>query len=193
MLDLRTALRARPGNLLAQIETLQDDLEQLKRAVFVPDITVLNGVVEGAFQLAGIADNTATTIFSITTADEDGSNDGGVYACFVQAVIGHPGGSGDTISAVKSFTAHFGRVMANGGTGVLTAVSEISESASATTNSLSRDISTVTMTAVENGEYQVDVKLQIDLTGSLATTAAVNLHVRMVYFGFLSPPGLVAG
>lgn len=148
-------------------------------------------LLERMFVKTGISDNVATSVFTITTTNESGSTDAGGYACDVYAMIGHAVTDGAaTNTAVKSFRAHFARAMEDGGTGVNSAVSEISETGSAATTSLTRDISTVTMTVSETSEYVQAVQFQIDLTGSGVTTAQVICLVRLVYYGFTTPPVL---
>jgi len=147
-------------------------------------------MVEGFFLKTGIADVTATSIFSITTTNETGSTDAGTYSVYVHALITHAVSSNASNTAVKSFVAHFGRASKNDGTGSNTAVSEISESASAATTSATRDIGTVTMTVVETSEYQQDVQFTLDLTGSGVTTAGVHCYVRVVYQSYFTPPRL---
>lgn len=188
----RTGLQRLPGNVLDQIRALTQRMNRVERVIQIKNNAGLTGVIEQSFLVSAIADNVATTVFKILTKNESGSNDGGGYSCKVEAVILHAGGSADTIAAVKSFEAHFGRVMIGGGTGVSTAVSEISETASAATSAISRDIGTVTMTTTEISEYEVDVKLTIDLTGSTVSTGNVVLFVRLVYYGFLTAPVMVA-
>lgn len=148
-------------------------------------------VIERTFSKTNINDNTATDIFRIETTNETGSSDGGVYSVFVQAVIAHDGESSQAEGAVKSFTAHWGRVVqGSAAAGVNTAVSEISETASAAINAASQDIGTVTLSLQENTEYQNDVQLTIDLTGAGADIASVTIFVRLVWYGFLTPPEL---
>jgi hypothetical protein len=148
-------------------------------------------IVEAFFKLGSIADNTATSVFSITTTNETGDADGGTYSVYVHALITHAGASTPSNSASKSFMAHFTRAMrADGTNGTNSAVSEISESASAATTSATRDIDTVTMTVVETSEYLNVVKFLIDLTGSGVTVGLVHCYVRLVYQGFLTAPVL---
>lgn len=150
----------------------------------------LANVIERSFFKTGITDNVVTSVFRVATVDETGSTDGGGYAVFVHALVGHALANNAGNAAVKSFTAHYGRVMISSGAGVNTAVSEISETASAASTGATRDISTVTMTVVETSEYNNDVQFQIDLTGSGVTTAQVICFVRVIWYGFLTPPTL---
>jgi len=148
-------------------------------------------LVERMFVKTGIADNTATSVFRITTNNESGSTDAGGYSVFVHALIGHNvTGNAAIDTAVKSFTAHFARAMEDTGAGVNSAVSEISESGSAATTSLQKDLSTVTMTVVETSEYLNDVQFTLDLTGAAVTTGQVICVVRLIYYGFTTPPTL---
>lgn len=147
-------------------------------------------VIEKNFVTTGLADNAATDVFRIETTNESGSTDGGGYSVFVHSLIGHALSDAATDAAVKSFAAHWGRVMVGAGTGVNTAVSEISESASAASTGATRDINTVTLTLVENSEYQIDVQMMIDLTGSGVTTAQVVSYVRLIWWGFETAPVL---
>lgn len=149
------------------------------------------GFVEGFFTADALADNVATDVFRVQTTNESGSNDGGVYAVFVEGLVAHAGTPTAANSAVLAFQAQFARAVKNDASvGVNSAVQEVAESGSAATNSVSRDVGTVTMTVVENSEYQCDVQFQVDLTGSSVATATVVVWVRVVYYGFLTPPVL---
>lgn len=190
--DLRLSMKTMPGNMLDELDSIRRDMDSLQRALVTPDAVVpLAGVVERAFTKEKIADNTATTLFSILTTNEDGNNDGGVYSCQVHAVVAHAGTPTASNSAVKSFVAHFGRVQKNSGAGETTTVSEISETASAATTAATRDVGTVTLTTVEDGEYQLDVQITVDLTGSSPATANVVIYARLVHFGFVTAPEMV--
>lgn len=190
----RADLRRMPGNLVERLDSLQRQVETLKRAIqTTPDAAGLSGIVEKSFFVTGIADNVATDVFRInTTAESVANSDGGTYAVFVHALVTHAGGPTVSNNAVKSFVSHFCRAIKNDGSiGVNSAVSEINESASAATTPATRDISTVTMTVVENNEHQCDVQFQIDLTGTGVGTASVHAFVRVVWQGFLTAPQVV--
>lgn len=149
-------------------------------------------VIEKFIVKTGIADNVATGILSITTTNESGSTDGGGYACYVHALVAHGVSSTSSNAATKSFTGHFARAAKSDGVGVNSAVTEISETGSGATTSLTRDIGTVTMTVTETSEYQNDVTFQIDATGSGATTPALYMYVRLIWAGYLTAPTLTA-
>lgn len=149
------------------------------------------GLITRFFSKTGIADNTATDVLRIETTNESGSNDAGTYAVFFHFLITHGAGATASNNAAKSLTGHFVRaVKSDGATGVNSAVSEISETASAATNSLNRDIGTVTVTIQENTEYQNDVQITVDLTGVGVDTAAVHGWVQVLWQGFSTPPVL---
>jgi hypothetical protein len=156
-------------------------------------VTQSTYVVRGVFTKVGIADNAATSIFTITTANEAGSTDGGGYSVFVHAVMGHEATNGSgSGSATKSFTAQFCRAMLGVGTGVNSAVSEVMETASAATTPAGRDIGAVTMTVVETSEYIQTIQFTVDLTGTAVSTAEAFVLVELVWTGFLTPPVLAA-
>lgn len=174
-------------------EEITRDLEMKRRKINeleTQEAPGLTYVLERSFYKTAINDNTATSIFRVSTVNETGSTDGGGYAVFVHALIGHALANNATNAAVKSFTAHYGRVMIAGGTGVNAAVSEISETASAASTGATRDVSTVTMTVVETSEYNNDVQFQIDLTGAGVEAAQVVCFVRLIWYGLLTPPTL---
>ncbi len=189
----RANLKRMPGNMIQQMETMQREIETLKRALLKPAAAAtLSGVIEAAFVMKEIADNVATDVFRINTTDESGSADGGTYAVLVHALITHASGNTASNNAAKSFVAHFARAVRGAGdVGQNTAVLEISETASAATTTLQRDIGTVTMTVVENSEFQCDVQFQVDLTGAAVNTAAVHCFVQVVWQGFLTAPTVV--
>jgi len=181
------------------MSSIQDTLEQMlkrndDRFRALEDTLAKLEIGQGRYILeklivkTGLTDNVATSVFRIETTNETGSEDGGGYAVFVQGLIMHEVNSTSTNAATKSFTAHFSRAQKSDGTGVNSAVSEISETASAATSSLTRDLGTVTMTVTETSEYQNDVQLRIDVSGSGATTPSVVLEVRVIWYGYLTAP-----
>lgn len=168
---------------------LQDLRAQLQQITVNPSSKML----EAVFSVSAIADNTATNLFRIETTNESGSNDAGTYAVYMHLLITHAAGATSGNNAAKSLTAHYVRAIKNdGAVGVNSAVSEISETASAATSSASRDISTVTVTVQENSEYQNDIQITVDLTGTGVNTAHVICYVRVLWQGFNTAPQLSA-
>jgi len=148
------------------------------------------GVIRARFAKTSIPDNTATTIFTISTTDESGDNDLGNYACKVHALVTNHPGSSRSYQAAKSFLAHFAHVNNKNGSPATSAVTEVSETAQANTGGY-RQIGTVTMTAVENGKYEVQVKFTIDCTGSAGSRdAGVVCLVELAWEGYLTAPTL---
>ena len=47
------------------------------------------GVERAVIHKDGIADNTATALFTITTTNESGNTDDGAYTCFIKGMVGH--------------------------------------------------------------------------------------------------------
>ena len=136
----------------------------------------------------GIADSVATALFTVTTADEAGSNDGGAYLCRVSALIAHAGTSAATDAAAKAFAARFTRAMAGAGSGALSAVTEDHDDTAADTTAATRSIGNVTLTVAETSEYQITASIQIDLTGTDVQTAQVVALVELFWTGFLTTP-----
>jgi len=137
-------------------------------------------------------DVTATSVFTITTTNETGDNDGGAYSCFVFANIGHATAPTAAYVASKAFMAEFTRAQRNNGTGTNSAVTETVETASAATSSPNRDIGTVTMTVLETSEYVQDVQFYVQCTGTSGTNPFVTAWVVLIYSAFTTPPTLAA-
>lgn len=136
----------------------------------------------------GIADNTATPLFTVTTANETGSTDGGAYLCHVTALIAHAATSATTNAAAKAFAARFTRAMLAAGTGVLSAVTEDHDDTPADTDAATRSIGNVTLTLAETSEYQITASITVDLTGADVQTAEVIALVELLATGFTTPP-----
>lgn len=149
-------------------------------------------LVEAFFRKTGIADNTLTGVFSVTTTDETGSNDGGCYVCDVLAVVSHVAVAATANGAAIKYRGSFTRVMVGAGTGVSTAVEDNVTGASAASTPATRDIATVVMSTAETSEYVTAVSFTIDLTGSAVSSAEISIWVRVVYGGFTTAPALAA-
>lgn len=149
-------------------------------------------VVRNVFTKTGIADNSATAVFTVTTTNETGDTDGGAYTCFVRAIGVHNGSAaGD--NAVMGGFYHFSRAQQAAGTGQLSAVVEAGETAAAESEGgTTRGIASVTMTVAETTEYITAANFTIDLDGSGVTTAVVVAEVTLVYYGYTTPPTLAA-
>lgn len=136
----------------------------------------------------GIPDNSATNLFTITTVNESGSNDGGVYSVKLHGVVAHGSGSAASKVSCKSFGAQFCRAIDSAGVGANSAVTENLETASAAPDAATKDVGTVTLTLVETSEYVNTAQILVDVTGSSPSTADVTFLVELVYIGFLTPP-----
>ena len=150
------------------------------------------GVVRASIYKTGIADNSATNIFTITSTNESGDADDGAYTAIMSGVIGHRIDTDTGAHAMKAFQYAFGRTIRGDGTGVNTAVTEIYESAVAASASGTRSIGTVTMTVTETSEYVQTVAIQIDLTGSSVSTAEFMVNVELNWAEFATEPVIAA-
>ena len=145
-------------------------------------------LVRQVITLAGIADNVATPLFTVTTANEAGSADGGAYLCQITALIAHAGTSATTNAAAKAFQARFTRAMIGAGSGALSAVTEDHDDTPADTDPATRSIGNVTLTVAETTEYVTTASITIDLTGTGIDTAQVTALVDLLWTGFLITP-----
>jgi len=155
-------------------------------------LTDYTGVLKGTIVKTGLADNTATNVFTITTTNEGGSTDGGVYSVFVHAVVSHGTANNSAETSCMSFCAQFARAINAAGTGANCAVVENAETAVAASTAATKTITAITMTVVETSEYVVTVLFQVDCGGTTVTTADVFASVEIVYAGFLTPPVLAS-
>ena len=146
------------------------------------------GVIRQFVRKTAIADNSATEVFTITTTDETGSNDGGSYFVVIEGMATH--GVGPTAdTAVMGGQYLFGRALNGAGTpGTNSAVVEGAETAVAASTAGTKTITTVTFTVVETSEYIVSVRVTIDLAGTTVTTGTWHGMVTLYYMGFTTPP-----
>jgi hypothetical protein len=143
-------------------------------------------------QKTGIADNTATGVFTVTTTDETGNVDGGAFVCDVLALVSHIATAGAGNNAVKKYRGSFSREIISTATGTNTAVEDTFTGTSAASASATRDIGTITMDVVETSEYVQTVRFTVDLTGSSVQTAEVTCFITLLYTGFTTAPVIAA-
>lgn len=141
-------------------------------------------VIRKHVALSGASDASATNWFTITTTDETGSADGGMYSVHVHLIAGEAtAASGAVNTASVSLIAHWTRIMASAGTGANSAVAEINESASADEGSGA--ISAVTITVTETSEFVQQVLLNVNTSGGTFDGFAI---VELVYSDFTTAP-----
>ncbi|KKM67097.1 hypothetical protein LCGC14_1474570 [marine sediment metagenome] len=154
----------------------------------------LGNVIRQVITKTGIPDNVATEIFTITTTDETGENDAGVYACYIRGVVSHVHDTDvhANWTAASFWSGFFSRAVGlNAGGGVNSSLTEI-EGAVTAPNPGVRTLTTITGTVVETSEYVNSVEIQIDLTGSDVDQGVVVFAVELVWYGFLTTP-VIAG
>ena len=153
-----------------------------------------DNVIRAIIVKEGLPDNVATEMFTITTTDEGGDNDGGVYACWIRGVVSHVHDTDvhANWTAVQAWSGFFSRAVGkNAGGGVNSSLTEV-EGAVAAQNPGVRTFTTVTATVVETSEFVQSVKILIDLSGSDVDQGVVVFMVELTWFGFLTPP-VIAG
>jgi len=166
-----------------------DQQESVENDVFFKDIVEGAYVIRRIVSKTGLVDNVATEVFTITTTDEAGNTDAGVYEVKLHGVVVH-GELTPTLGATAcaGFGAQFCRAMRNAGVGINSPVIENLETAVAATVAGTKSISAITMTATETSEYEVAVKFTVNLTGTSIGTAEVYLMVELVWAGFTTAP-----
>ena len=168
-----------------------DNEESLYAAIYGPS-SPPPGIVRQWVQRTGLQDNTATEIFTITTTNEAGDNDGGVYGVVVEGIACH--GVGPTLEASAiSYRGQFARALNGAGSaGNNGAVSAADASAVGASTAATKSLAAVTMTVVETSEYVQSVRFTLDLNGTTVTTGSVYLMVSLTYAGFTTPPAIVS-
>lgn len=142
-----------------------------------------------AVKTIALSDNAATTLFTVTTTNESGSNDGGVYACrvFLLASFGSPP-DGPTAAGVASKAQEFGFAVAVTATG--------SADRSSVSTIFTTDVAdpggntdltapTVTLNAVSN--YVTEVQVTSDGAGVQAG-GRMTAIIELAYHNFLTAP-----
>jgi hypothetical protein len=137
----------------------------------------------------GMADNTATEVFTITTTNEAGSNDGGVWSLVFLGMACHgtlPAGD----CSVIAVHATISRAMGAAGAGVSGAASGLGPAAAnvSANNAGNKTVVNPSITLVETSEYISSIKFQVDLQGAVITTGEVYGMVELIYAGFTTPP-----
>ena len=170
-----------------------DNEDALFDAVLGPGAVPTGGIVKQWVQLTGLVDNTATEVFTITTTDEAGNNDGGVYYCEITGIATHGiGPTGDT--SVAGYKIAFARAMRSTGAGQVSAIGPytggamIAESEGGTTKGLVTPV----LTVVETSEFVMSVRFAVNIDGTTITTANVYGMVTLYYAGFTTPPAVTS-
>lgn len=153
-------------------------------------------VIKKVFAKAGMTDNTATAVFTITTTDEAGSTDGGVYTVDMRVLAFHSGANNTDNAALGGHYA-FSRAKKADGAGQNSAVIEPTggetapaESEGGTTKGITAGACTCTVT--ETSELINTVNFAIDGDGNAVTTMGVVVEVTLIWYGFLTAPVLAA-
>jgi len=159
-----------------------DQQQSIDNEEFLKNIIEGDHLVRRIITKTSIADNAVTEIFTITTVNEAGNEDAGVWAVKLHGAVVH--GDCDATElhlAVKGFGAQFCRAMGNTGTGNSSAVTENLETASAASTPASNEVAAVSLTLAETSEYITSVRIQVDLTGTALEVAEVYFVVELVF------------
>ena len=171
------------GALIARISGT-DEIVEVTDATIGGSLTQETYVIRKHVALSGATDNSATNIFTITTTDETGSADGGMYSVHVQLTVGEAvAASGAVNTASVGLGVRWTRIMASAGTGANSAVIEIGETASA--NEGSGSISLVTVTVTETSEFIQQVLVVANTSGGTFDAFCI---VELIYSDFTTAP-----
>ena len=154
-------------------------------------ITNFTYVKQGHFTKVLDGDTTATPMFTITTTNETGSADGGSYACFIK-ILGISAAATPSTgnhAAAMAAEAIFVRAVNSTG-GANSAVTEVTQTASAATGAATRDVANITVTVTETSEYVQTVNIAVDSSGTSLTPLYASVWVELIWHGFLTAPVL---
>ena len=158
---------------------------------------LVSGVAIGTYAIhatitkTGIADNTQTSIFTVTTTNESGSTDGGGFVCFCNCLVGHAIASNATDLAIVADHCVMQRINKANGTAT-SAMGEIWEGGVSASAAATRSIASVTPGQTATSNYVTTMWLTIDLTGTGVTTAQAVVAVELIWWGYLTAPVLAA-
>ena len=138
-----------------------------------------------------LADNTPTAVFAVVTPNLGATGNAGGWTAHINAHIIDGKTSMAAAVAVKGYQGTVIRAVETTGTGVV-AASEWHETASAATDAGTCDIGAVTLGAVEVSEYNVQVYLTVDHTGTAASALLAVVSVELLWYGFAIAPNLTA-
>lgn len=139
-----------------------------------------------------ITDNVATGIFTVTTTNETGDNDGGGYSCWVFSLVGHGLAAATTNAAARGELAVFTHVNKNDGSAdndMFEIHDTITESV---TDGAARGISTIAMTAVATSNYVTTFTAQVDLSGTDVEKVELTCFVVLAWYGYSTAPVIAA-
>ena len=135
---------------------------------------------------ASVPTNIATTIATIKTTDEDGNNDGGGWACFMNLLVSAGASPSSSNAATKSQCVMFNGAQNAYGTSSLSPVTTISTTSSAATNSNGRDVGTITVSLKAVDNYTTEIQATVDFSGS--GSGNIIAIIDLVYKGYLTAP-----
>jgi len=147
------------------------------------------GVVRQYVKLTGIANNTATEFATITTTNEAGDVDGGVYHCIFEGLVAHGSAASSTATSCMGYRNQFARAIGKVGTsGANSAVVSSSLTAVAASTVATKTIAGAVMTVVETSEYVMSLRIDMNMGGTTVTTGEIYGIISVYYAGFTTAP-----
>jgi hypothetical protein len=181
------------ATLAKRLDRIERQLNQVKvLETFGASGGALGGyVILKVVSKAGIADNSATAIFTVTTTNETGDADGGGFTCKVETMVGHAISPIATDLAIEWNYSVFQRINKADGTDY-GALGEIYEGASTASASATRDIGATTPTITLTSNTVTTFNLTIDLTGTGVDTASAVCLITLIWYGYSTSPTIAS-
>lgn len=176
--------------LMKRLDRIERQLNQV-RALETLGGSIGTYTIQTTIAKDGIADNTATPIFTVTTTNETGSTDGGGFICDVSSLCGHAIANDATSLAIVWEHAVMQRINIADGTDY-GAVAEISEGAATESSGLTRGIASVTPTITLTSNTVTTFSMTIDMDGLGVTTGQAVCFVTLIWYGYLHAPVIAA-
>lgn len=168
-------------------ETVKGSKISIPAAVTIASNRVVD--VPFDYDFGAAASGVATLVVTITTANETGDNDGGVYTAFIQGHATNADAAAGAWTSGAYFSGVFSRAVVNAGSvGVTTAVEALATPVTAAVSAANRNITGVTITTAEVSEYEVQVLITINCSGSQAANLGVRGTIRLISSGFTTSP-----
>lgn len=189
MADLKISQLTTATSPLSGTETIPLVQSGTTKKVAVSDLLQNQPNTIRLVKSASLADNAATTLFTVTTPDPAGSNDGGTYACRVFLLASFTGsGSGGSAAAIASKSQEVMFTVANA------ASNTVARSAVVTMHTTARadpggftDLTDPVVTLNGVSAYVTQVQVTSDGQG-VVSAGQMTAIIELVYTNYVTAP-----
>ena len=184
-----TRTKDNPGDVGRAADQQQsiDNEAALYAALLGAGPVATGGMVLQYVKKLGMADNVATEFATISTTNEAGNADGGVWMVTCEMMAAHGSAAGGETSASFVYFRAARAINSTGAAGTITLVTSGTDCIAASTAG-TKTITSVTITVAETSEYVISLRAQIDCAGGAVTTGEIYGMIRLHYAGFTTPP-----